>query len=339
MATAAGVTAAVSIGTHAVAQPVAVPVDPYWTQLRGFNYQPSYGSTGLELWLNFDATVIERELAAGKKHFPGMNGLRWWLSRDAFLRNPQRFADNFETALQLADKIGCKVMPVLFNRWHSPVLDYGGIYVDHFYPRASWVQRGAKMFESYLQMIVGGHKDDPRIVAWDLCNEPFSYRCKPEEMSDIDKAELAWLTELYGKCKTLGATAPLTIGTHSGIALSKIEPISDILSIHPYFVGGHKSYESQLDADASFAQRVKKPLVATECCWGSLDDKKRVDAARYTFKQLKARNIGWYAYLLHHSLIADAHRPEFGPTGWPGNLAFIEADGSLRPGHHVFNEF
>lgn len=42
---------------------------------------------------------------------------------------------------------------------------------------------------------------------------------------------------------------------------------------------------------------------------------------------------------LHHSLIADAHRPESGPVGNPGNLAFIEADGTLRAGHEVFNEF
>ena len=54
---------------------------------------------------------------------------------------------------------------------------------------------------------------------------------------------------------------------------------------------------------------------------------------------LSKRGIGWLAYLLHHSLIADAHRPEQGPLGAPGNLLFIEADGTLRPGHEAFNEF
>ena len=51
------------------------------------------------------------------------------------------------------------------------------------------------------------------------------------------------------------------------------------------------------------------------------------------------RGVGWLVYLLHHSLIADAHRPEFGPVGFPGYLGFIEADGSLRAGHDVFNDF
>lgn len=49
--------------------------------------------------------------------------------------------------------------------------------------------------------------------------------------------------------------------------------------------------------------------------------------------------VGWLAYLLHHSLIADAHRSEFSPVSGPGNLSFIEADGSLRPGHELFNDF
>jgi hypothetical protein len=56
-------------------------------------------------------------------------------------------------------------------------------------------------------------------------------------------------------------------------------------------------------------------------------------------KQLKQRNIGSLVYLLHHSQIADAHRAEFGPVSGPGNLSFIEADGPLRPGHEVYNEF
>ena len=42
---------------------------------------------------------------------------------------------------------------------------------------------------------------------------------------------------------------------------------------------------------------------------------------------------------VHHSLVADLHRDEWGPVGWPEWLHFIEADGSLRVGHEAFNEF
>ena len=160
-------------------------------------------------------------------------------------------------------------------------------------------------------------------------------------------AEYAWLENLYQACKEFGAQAPITVGIHmlhglSGIA--QIEPISDILSIHPYWTADSpphekSAYERLLDEYVQFARQVGKPLIASETCWGALDDAKRVEIIRYTLTQLSQRGIGWLAYLLHHSLIADAHRPEFGPLSDPGNLAFIEADGSLRPGHAVFNEF
>lgn len=318
--------------------PIPAPNAFDWSAVRGFNYQPSYGSSGAELWQRFDAKMIELELGRGKTYFPGINAIRLWLSRDAFVRNPQQFADNFETALAIASKFGLVVMPVLFNRWHDQVLDYGGVYIDHFLPNSGWVYN-PNLFDSYLSAIVGGHANDPRIFAWDLCNEPFP----SESFPDIAKAEFDWLRDMHDQCKRLGASAPITVGIHSGTPLSKIEPICDILTIHPYWTGGGEdtkaAFEKRLDDDMAFAQSVKKPLLPSECCWGTLDDAQRVEFIRYSLAQLKKRKLGWLAYLLHHSLIADAHRPEFGHVGVPGNLAFIEADGSLRPGHGIFNEF
>ncbi len=86
---------------------------------------------------------------------------------------------------------------------------------------------------------------------------------------------------------------------------------------------------------------VGSPLASGSFGWWRVKawDGKRVEILRYSLGQLKKRHIGWLAYLLHHSLIADAHREEFGPTGPPGNLSFIEADGTLRPGHEAFNDY
>jgi hypothetical protein len=160
----------------------------------------------------------------------------------------------------------------------------------------------------------------------------------------IVEAETQWLKGLYTKCKVLGAEAPITVGIHPGVPLEVVEPAADVLSIHPYWIHSDKNakkevYESKLDAEAACARKARKPLVATECCWGSLDNAVRVESIRYTLGQLKKRNIGWLVYLLHHSLIADAHGPGYGPVGFPENLSFIQPDGSLRPGHEVYNEF
>lgn len=314
--------------------------------VRGFNYQPSYGSNGFELWRKFDAATIRIELGRGKRFFPRMNAIRLWLSWDAFVRDPVLFERQFDQTLAIAAEYGLVVMPVLFNRWHDTELDYGGIYLDHFLPGSSWIQQG-DLFGPYMETIVGGHARDPRVFAWDLCNEPFAYLRPVEEIPEIVEAEFAWLQSLYRRCKVLGAQAPITVGIHSGhrmAGIRQIEPISDLLSIHPYYTdethpGGKPGYEALLDEYVAFAREVGKPLLATETCWGAVDDAKRVRIVRYTLGELAKREIGWLVYLLHHSLIADAHRPEFGPVGGPGNLAFIEADGTLRPGHDVFNEF
>lgn len=314
--------------------------------VMGFNYQPSYGTNGFELWQKFDASTIELELGRGKKYFPKMNAIRLWLSFQSFKRGPERFQDCFESALAIADDCDLLVMPVLFNRWHDCLLDYGGVYVDHFLPEVSWVQ-GEDQFAPFVEAIVGPHVGDERILAWDLCNEPFSYLCELEQIPEIVDAEFTWLEGLYRKCKDMGTQAPITVGIHSGHEMDgirQIEPISDILSIHPYWTDDSPphtkdDYERLLDQYVEFSEKVNKPLLATETCWGSTDDEQRVEIIRYTLTQLKKRGIGWLVYLLHHSLIADAHREEYGPVGEPGNLSFIEADGSLRPGHELWNEF
>lgn len=317
-----------------------------WSQIKGFNYQPSWGSTGLEIWRNFDADRMGHEIALGKAYFPGMNAIRLWLSHDAWLRDPAGFKDSFEEALTIAANHDLLVMPVFFNRWHCGTLDYGGIYIDHFLPRVSWVQNRDQTGD-FVQAILRDHAEDPRILAWDLCNEPFAYSCSPQDIPDIVRAEFAWLERMHGLVKDAGAISPVTVGIHQAHGLEgirQVDPICDVLSIHPYWTNdrpNHKksAYEKSLNDYVEFAKESGKPLVATETCWGAIDDAERVEILRYTLGQLKERGIGWFAYTLHHSLIADAHRPEFGPLTTPGNLAFIEADGRLRPGHEAFNDY
>ncbi len=315
-----------------------------FSQIRGFNYQPSWGSSGFEIWRNFDRDRMGHELSLGRAFFPKMNAIRLWLSHDAWLRNTARFEADFDAALALAAARGMAVVPVLFNRWHDSTLDYGGVYLDHFLPNVSWLQ-GKDQLMAFAEALFTAHAKDTRILAWDLCNEPFSYNCAPADIPDIVKAEYAWLERTHAAAKRLGVQAPTTVGIHPGHGIDgirQIEPVSDILSIHPYWTGplhDKGAYEKLLDDYVAFAAGVKKPLLASETCWGSTDDAARVEIIRYTLGQLKQRGIGFLAYLLHHSLIADAHRIDFGPLSAPGNLAFIEADGSLRPGHEVYNEF
>jgi len=322
------------------------PINRDWSVVRGFNYQPSYGTNGLELWQNFDSSLIKHELGLGKKYFPCMNTVRYWLCHDAWLRNKNQFKDNFNQVLEICQKLDLEVMPVLFNRWHDPVLDYGGVYLDHFVAGTSWLQI-TNQLEAFTEDIVSTFVSDNRIFCWDLCNEPFAYLYPQKDIEALASAELDWLTRIAEQCRSLGATAPITVGIHAGDGLDgirQVEPLCDVLSIHPYigptcFMNDEVSYTSLLDDYIDFSVQVNKPLIATEACWGSLNDTERVQIIKTTLGHLKQRKIGWLVYLLYESRIADAHGPELGPVGAPGNLAFIKIDGSLRAGHDVFNQY
>ena len=326
-----------------------------YRDLRGFNYQPSYGSSGFELWQKFDLKTIDLELGQGKKHFPRMTAIRLWLSWDSYIRDPKLFEARFESALACGAKHGLVVMPVLFNRWHDHLLDYGGIYIEHVLLPSS---KRRPLFQPYLESVVGKHAHDARIFCWDMCNEPVLQAISPTWTTELRDAEYAWLSDIYGTCKNLGAKAPLCIGSGGLKDIEFINTISDVITIHPYFahflpyedkkLNGAMEFASGqtlsrdlegLDQVVAFANKVGKPVLASETCWGSLSDQVRTSIIETTLLALKKRGIGWTSYLLHHSLIADAHRPEFGPIDHAGYMAFIEKDGSLRRGHGIWNDY
>jgi hypothetical protein len=292
---------------------------------------------------------VELELRRGKSHFPKFNAVRLWLAWAAWIRNPEKFVRDFETAVTIADRLGIAVVPCLFNRWHNHFEDNGGIYIDHFMPGWSWVSDDeGKGFLDYLEMIVGAHATDKRILCWDICNEPFSYTKPVEEMKQVEEAEYSWLQQLIQFCKDLGAKAPIGVSLHSRhgkAGLERVEPISDILLIHPYFKYGQENqhekelFFKRLDDYTEVRDSSGKPMLVTEACWGSFDDAWRKENIRFTLSELAKRNIGWILHALHYSKVADLHDPEDGPVGGPGNLAFIQKDGTIRPGHEIFNEF
>jgi hypothetical protein len=64
------------------------------------------------------------------------NGIaaRWWLSDEAFYRQPDAFMANFEGGLSIFAAHNIQVIPVLFNRWRDPVCDFGGLALEHIIP-------------------------------------------------------------------------------------------------------------------------------------------------------------------------------------------------------------
>jgi hypothetical protein len=304
-------------------------VNPY-RDIRGFNYQPGYEATGYSIWRHFRPEKFDAELGLGKKYFPKINTVRFWLSFDAFAVDQSGFTENFETALSIAHMLGLKVIPTLFNNWHS-VPDFGGISEEMLkYWFLSYGKKGEAInyvFRPYLEKVVGEHVNDNRILAWDICNEPHN--------SGSWQLTLEWLTHTYRMSKELGASQPVSVSVQGGPGqLKAVEAISDLFLIHPYF-----AKPELLSETMDFARQRNKGVLATECCWGSLDDAERVKIVVSDCGNLSKAGIGFMPHALHESLVGDLHRPQFGVISSASSMHFIAMDGSLRPGHEVFNNF
>ncbi|MDR1825976.1 MAG: hypothetical protein LBR27_11755 [Bifidobacteriaceae bacterium] len=324
---------------------------PDYSDVRGFNYHSSVASTGLENWLRFDAALWERELTQGKAYFPKFNLVRYWLSWDAYFRDPAAFKANFETALTIADQLDLKVIPCLLNRWHDIFgLDYGGVYLDNIIVPSSWAYY-RPLYRDYVTDIVGSHQGDRRVEIWDLCNEPWSYSDLDDFTKPLVPLELEWLQELYATAKAADPAAKVSVSTHNGHDLADltwVEPISDVMLVHPYFICNPDQIWDQALRDrfvqdveymVDFGRKVGKPVLVTETCWGALKDSDRVDILRFTLDTLAAHNLGFMAWVLHSTPVADAHAPDVAVLGRGNNCAFTTSDGALRPGHDIFNQY
>jgi hypothetical protein len=74
--------------------------------------------------------------------------------------------------------------------------------------------------------------DDPRVLLWDLCNEP---KVNPHH-TDNNPLWLGWLGRARAAIEALGDRGRITVGAcgpASSIAL--LEPLCDVLTVHPYF--------------------------------------------------------------------------------------------------------
>ena len=77
-----------------------------------------------------------------------------------------------------------------------------------------------------------------------------------------------WLFEIRAACEYSGATAPISVSaSHSTEHLRLLEPISDVLTFHPYYawnlwVPEKQQYTDSLDAAVGLSAEVGKPLCA-----------------------------------------------------------------------------
>lgn len=318
-----------------------------FSQVRGFNYQPSYGAYGMQLWERFDEKVVRKELSWGKKYFPGFNTVRLWLCWNYWKYDKQGCIDKIKRYMDAAEANDLKIVPVLFNRWHDLYLDWGGLYLDHFIKDTFCEDRASLM--EFTEQVTRALADRDSILVWDMCNEPFSYGGPIEGIfKDTQQIELDWLRETYQAIKSIDNRHPVSVspaacrGIEDTITLNEV---SDVHLIHPYFwddvnnAEDRKRFEAMMDDFAAYRDKTGKPMFTTETCIGNLDDAARVKNMEYTLAEHKKRGFGWLAHALMESYVADLHGPEKGTVSRPGIMYYVDMQGNLRPGHEAFNNY
>ncbi len=225
--------------------------------LVGANFIPSNAINELEMWQadTFDPETIDREL--GWARSLGFNSVRVFLHDIPWRDDREGFLKRIDQFLAIAAKHKIGVMLVLFDAVWDPHPKAGkqrepkkGLH------NSGWVQSpGAEILgdparhgelEGYVKGIVGHFKDDPRIHAWDVFNEPDNPNTnsygKVELKDKAAKAELL-LKRTFAWAREVNPSQPLTCGVWMGEwdDEAKMRPIervqldeSDVITFHDY---------------------------------------------------------------------------------------------------------
>jgi hypothetical protein len=325
-----------------VAEPPLLLNDTSFFWVRGFNYQPGYNSsnaggyddgTGWSIWRNLRIDIIERELTRGVELFPEMTAVRIWLPYNVYLAQPKQFLKDFAKVINVIGKLKLRAMVVLFNAWGWDKAPTWGSFSPQSFPQMTKeeINRTFRFADALLER----HGNDDRIFAWDLCNEP--------DLNGYIDTYFSWLEQLHHHIKARKEKTCLTIGSCGGPGLlKKIEPICDLFSIHPYYnvewAKSPENYGNSVNEQVKVANEAGKAILATEIGWGNNDDAIRVETINIELSKIVERKVGFLIHGLNHSLVADLHRPEYGPKG-VGFMGCIEKDGSMRPGHEKIREY
>lgn len=248
--------------------------------LVGANFTPSNAINQLEFWQadTFDPETIDREL--GWAAAIGMNSMRVYLHDLVWAQDGKGYLERIDQYLAIADKHGIGTMFVLCDSvWNPhPKLGKQPEPVPHVH-NSGWVQsphieilrdpKKHKTLESYFRGIINRYKDDPRVVVWDLYNEPGNVN-KDDEMTIEEKEALCLmlLRKMFMWARDIAPSQPLTAGVWNpsrawtGPNATELNTFmlenSDVISFHCY-----QSYERTVEKVGSL-KPYGRPILCTE---------------------------------------------------------------------------
>ena len=249
--------------------------------LVGANYIPATAINQLEMWQagTFDPQRIELEL--GWAEAIGMNTMRVFLHDLPWEQDARGFRGRIDRFLALASRHRIRPMLVIFDSCWDPNPHLGGQHAPipgvH---NSGWVQSPGRRalgdpaqyprLEAYVKGVVGAFARDPRILAWDIWNEPDNLNASIPPYADgsakLDAVNVL-LPRAFAWARSAHPVQPLTSAVWSapwaqGQRLGPVERIqlqeSDVVSFHNY--GDPADFESEVRA----LQAWRRPLICSE---------------------------------------------------------------------------
>ncbi|WP_234735660.1 endo-1,4-beta-xylanase [Tellurirhabdus bombi] len=254
--------------------------------LVGANYTPANAINQLEMWQaeSFDPQTIEKELGWAKGL--GMNTMRIFLHDLAWKQDPEGFKKRLDQFLGICQKQGIRPMLVLFDSCWDPKPKIG----KQREPQpgrhnSGWVQSpGAEILadhsqwnylRDYVKDVVSSFRNDKRILAWDIVNEPDndnanSYGKNGELKTELpNKGELGaqLVKEAFGWAREAKPSQPITSAPWYGDwkSVDQMNEMnrflftnSDIITFHNY--GPIEDFKTRMGQLTTF----DRPIICTE---------------------------------------------------------------------------
>ena len=248
--------------------------------LVGANYVPSNAINELEMFqaATFDPAINDREL--GLAESIGMNTMRVFLQDQLWTSDPDGFRHRLDTFLAIAAKHHIRPIFVLFDSCWEPNPHLGpqhppipGIH------NSGWVQSPGSVrlldptvepqLRAYVIGVVSAFANDPRVLAWDLWNEPDNSNGKRfhEDADAKVKRVNELLPKVFDWARSANPTQPLTSGVWQGnwddpmqesptakIQLSE----SDVITFHNY------GWPEEFEARIKELRPLNRPILCTE---------------------------------------------------------------------------
>lgn len=247
----------------------------------GANFIPSTAVNQLEMWQaeSFDKKTIEIELGYAEKL--GFNSMRVFLHHLLWENDRQGLISRINQYLEISQKHGFQTMFVLLDGVWDPHPKKGK-QPDPvpFVHNSRWLQSpGAEylvslekieLLESYIKGIIKEFASDPRILAWDIFNEPnnknFAYR--RTELKNKSLFTYKLLTRAFEWAREVSPSQPITsavwnsLGKIGSANSEKFNEFmlsnSDVISFHSY-----ENYR-KLNQTILRLKKLGRPVICTE---------------------------------------------------------------------------